>query len=258
MRIRTIATILVLFATVHAAAALADETTVATVNGEALSQGLLDAYSEAMQTQGRNPQGDELLEELVVQEVLVQEAVNEGLDKQSDYIAALEVRRRNLLAQALLKQYLDSHEPSEEALKKIYEQTLVGDAGKEYKARHILLASEADAREAIGELQNGGNFEELAKERSTGPSGPQGGDLGWFAAGSMVPAFGQAVQTMDKGDYSSEPVQTQFGWHVILLEDTRDTEPPPFEEVKAGLKEQAQRQQLQDYVASLRAKAKVE
>jgi peptidyl-prolyl cis-trans isomerase C len=258
MQIRSIITLTPLLGVLAALPTVADESEVATVNGVVLTQDLLEAYSEAMQTQGRNPQGDELLEELVVQEVLVQEAVDQGVDQNPEILQALEIRRRNFLAQTLLQQYLENNKPSDEALKEMYDQASAQDAGKEYKARHILLESEEDASAAIAELEDGADFQELAKTRSTGPSAPQGGDLGWFAPDSMVPAFAEAVQSMDKGSFSNAPVQTQFGWHVILLEDTRDTEQPPFEEIKGQLEEQAQRQQLADYVASLRDKAKVE
>jgi peptidyl-prolyl cis-trans isomerase C len=258
MQIRHIITLPLFLCVLHAGSTVADESEVASVNGVVLTQDLLQAYSDAMQTQGRNPQGDELLEELVVQEVLVQEAVNQGLDQDSEILQALEIRRRNFLAQTLLQRHLENNQPSDDALKQMYDQAIAQNAGKQYKARHILLESEEDARATIADLEDGADFQELARTRSTGPSAPQGGDLGWFAPDAMVPPFSAAMQSMEKGSFSTDPVQTQFGWHVILLEDTRETEPPPFEEIKGQLEEQAQRQQLADYVASLRGKAEVE
>ena len=128
---------------------------------------------------------------------------------------------------------------------------------KEYKARHILLANEADAQAVVTALDEGADFAELAKEKSTGPSGPQGGDLGWFSPDNMVPPFAEAVQSMSKGSYSETPVQTQFGWHVILLEDERELEAESYESMEGKLKEQARRQVLNAYVTELRQGAEV-
>ena len=143
-------------------------------------------------------------------------------------------------------------------MKKLYDEQFGNYTGTEYKASHILVKTEEEASALITELAEGADFAELAKEHSTGPTGPKGGDLGWFDADQMVPAFSEAVKGMEKGAYSKEPVNTQFGWHVILLQDTREAEPPTFEEVKPQLATQLQQQAVARYVAELRQNAKVE
>ena len=237
---------------------VAAQETVATVNGQSLSKGLLEAYSTAMAAQGRDPGEKELLDELVVQEVLVQQAEKEGLDQSPEFHQSMEVRRRNLLAQALLENFMASIEPDEAAMKELYQQAAESAEGEEYKARHILVASESEANAVIEELQGGADFAELAKQRSTGPSGPNGGDLGWFAPDSMVPPFTEALKGMEKGRYSSKPVQTRFGWHVILFEDMKTTQPPTYEEVEDNLRQEVERRKLAEFVAELRDQAKVE
>jgi len=126
----------------------------------------------------------------------------------------------------------------------------------QFKARHILVASQGEAVDLIKELDDGADFEELAKGKSTGPSGPTGGDLGWFSPDQMVAPFSSAVAALDDGGYTSEPVQTQFGWHVILREESRDSEPPTLESVREVITQQVQQKKLQTYIASLREAAK--
>ena len=126
----------------------------------------------------------------------------------------------------------------------------------QFKARHILVASQGEAIDLITELDGGADFEELARDKSTGPSGPTGGDLGWFSPNQMVPPFSNAVAALEDGKYTSEPLQTQFGWHVILREESRDAEPPTLESVREVITQQVQQKKLQAYIASLRVAAK--
>jgi peptidyl-prolyl cis-trans isomerase C len=135
----------------------------------------------------------------------------------------------------------------------LYAEQLEGSSPMEFKARHILVESQGEANDLIAQLDDGADFAELAKEKSTGPSGPSGGDLGWFPPDRMVPSFSAAVQGLDNGAYTKEPVQTQFGWHVILREDSRESVPPPFESVRDALKQQVEGQKLQEYIESLRS-----
>ncbi len=130
--------------------------------------------------------------------------------------------------------------------------------GPEVRARHILVKTEDEAKAIIKELDGGGDFEKLAKEKSTGPSGPRGGDLGYFGKGQMVPAFDKAVFALEKGKYSKEPVKSNFGWHVIKVEDTRQKTPPPMDQLKDRLKALIAQEKLQEVVKELRAKAKIE
>ncbi len=241
---------------VSASAVHAQETAV-TVNGNAISKSYLTAYSENMNRQGHPLPDGQVMEQLIIQELLVQAALEAKLDQREDIVTALELQRRNLLAGSALQAYVAANEPDAAALRRLYDDYVENQGQKEYKARHILLENEDDAKAVIAALDEGADFSELAKEKSTGPSGPRGGDLGWFSADTMVPPFSAAVQSMSKGSYSKAPVQTQFGWHVILLEDERALEPDSYESMEPKLREQAQRQLLNQYVGSLRTEAEV-
>ncbi len=235
-------------------AATTEDPAVAIVNGEALPRSLLTAY---VQTRGRNASGSPV-EELVIQELLQKVALEQGLDKRPEVEALMLVAQRNVLANMAVKEFLENNVPDDAALRSAYDEQYEAAEGKEFKASHILVESEEEAKAVIGELDAGSDFAELAKERSTGPSGPNGGDLGWFQSSSMVPEFGNAVSSMEKGKHSSEPVKTQFGWHVILLEDSRAVEPPTFESVRPKLTQQVQSDALAQYMKSLRESAEVE
>lgn len=165
--------------------------------------------------------------------------------------AQMELQRRGMLAQAVAQDFLTRNQASNEEMQALYaeQQEL---APPEFKARHILVESQGEATALITELDGGADFEELAKAKSTGPSGPSGGDLGWFTADRMVPEFSVAVAQLGNGEYSKAPVQTQFGWHVILREDSRTSTPPPLESVSDVLKQQVEQRKLQEYLQSLR------
>jgi peptidyl-prolyl cis-trans isomerase C len=231
--------------------------TVATVNGEAIDSTLLDAYTEARAVQGGG--GEDYLDELVVQELLVQEAQKSELGSKPEVVQQLEMQRRGVLARAALSAFVESNPVDEKDIRTQYDTMAAGmSGGKEYKARHILVASEDEATAVIEELNGGADFGELAKSKSTGPSAPNGGDLGWFQPDRMVPPFAEAVAALEPGDYSKSPVQTQFGWHVILLEESRDSEPPPFEEVEGQLQQQLLNGKVQAYLETLRAGADID
>lgn len=166
--------------------------------------------------------------------------------------AQLELQSRALLAQALASDFLANNQATEEEIRGTYDEQLKLAPPLEYKARHILVATQGEAIDLIGELDGGADFAELAKSKSTGPSGPNGGDLGWFGPERMVPEFSSAVVALENGAYTDEPIQTQFGWHVILREDSRDATPPPFESVRDTVKQQIEQKRLQEFVESLR------
>ncbi|MDX1608613.1 MAG: peptidylprolyl isomerase [Halofilum sp. (in: g-proteobacteria)] len=232
---------------------------VARINGKPIAEVALDAQIQAMSARGQPVERAQALQELITIELLAQEAEKQGLPEQPEIQAEIERRRASLLAQHLIRAELTSHEVTDEDLRARYEQEVAGSAAtKEYKARHILLESEEKAQSLIGELDEGAEFQALAKEHSTGPSGPQGGDLGWFQTGDMVPPFGNAVEALEPGQHSSEPVKTQFGWHVILLEETRAAEPPAFEDVRAQLRNRMVSEHIQQFVADLRQQGEVE
>ena len=173
-------------------------------------------------------------------------------------LAKLEAVRQNLILGAALEKAMTSPAITDAELKKMYDSRVAEFNVKEYKARHILVKSKDEAEKVITELDMGGDFAELAKKKSTGPTGKNGGDLGWFAPQQMVPEFSQAVSQLEKGKYTKSPVQTKFGWHVIKLEDTRSAEPPTFDQVKPQLKKVAEQSRANDYLQSLKAKAKID
>lgn len=235
--------------------------TVATVNGKNITEKELDQFIKILKT--KNPQFNAdanrsaLVGELVNREVMYQEAKKKKVDKDPKVQYVLEQQRIDLMIKALVSKQLGETPPSEKQLKKLYKEKVAGANLKEFKARHILLKTEDEAKSVIAKLDTGDDFAELAKNKSTGPSASSGGDLGWFAPGRMVPPFARAVSEMKKGSHSKKPVQTKFGWHVIKLEDTRTKEPPKFEDVKNQLESTINQQRLQDYVMELRKKAKV-
>ncbi len=171
---------------------------------------------------------------------------------QTDKIKSqMELQRLGMLAQAVATDFLENNPATEEEMRALYDEQ-TGLAPQEFKARHILVETEEEGIALIAELDGGADFVELAKEKSTGPSGPSGGDLGWFTPERMVPEFSNAVAALEDGAYSASPVQSQFGWHVILREDSRQSTPPPFESVGDVLKQQVEQRKLQDYISELR------
>lgn len=241
--------------------AQAADAAVATVNGKPIKQSLLDFIVKDAGSHGQKIDDNTrsiIVSKLISNELVYQEAQRLGLDKQSDFIAREELARRELLVNAYLQDYLKKNPVSEADTRSAYEKfkTEVGD--KEYSARHILVATEAEAKDIIAQLAKGGDFAKIAKEKSkdTG-SKDKGGDLGWFSPGGMVKSFGDAVVKLQKGLYTTVPVQTQFGWHVIKLEDIRDAQPPAYDKVKENLQKQLQQRQLEKLLTDLRAKAKI-
>jgi peptidyl-prolyl cis-trans isomerase C len=244
-----------------AAPAISKEQAVAAVNGQFISKQSLENLQKeiAQRNGGQSIPQQTLLEELIKQEILVQEATKKNLQNSPEVAARLETIKRSLISQAALQNYLDSQPIGDADLKAEYDKKIAGEAGMEYKARHILLKTEEEAKKIIGQLGKGAKFEDLAKKHSTEPGAKEsGGDLGWFTAEQMVAPFSEAVIALEKGKYSAAPIQTQFGWHVILREDARKQTPPPFEAVKEQLRPMLQREKIQTYMETLRNQAKVE
>ena len=236
------------------------EDAVAVVNGQYISKATLQSLENeiAERSHVQTFPKEKLIEELIRRELLVQDALHKQLDKSPEVLERLELAKRSLLSQAALQDFLKSNPVTDEELKAEYDKTVGGQNSLEFKARHILVKTEDEAKKLIEELNKGANFEELAKAHSTGPSGPQGGDLGWFIASQMVPPFSEAVIALENGKYTTEPVETQFGWHVILREDSRPQTVPPLASVKEQLLPFLQRQKVQDMLEALRSKAQVE
>ncbi|MGR9045901.1 MAG: peptidylprolyl isomerase [Gammaproteobacteria bacterium] len=236
------------------------EDAIAVVNGHYISKATLQTLENeiAERSHGQSFPKEKLIEELIRRELLVQDALHKQLDKSPEMQERFEQAKRSLLSQAALQDFLKSNPVTDEELKAEYEKNVGGENSLEFKARHILVKTEDEAKKLIEELNKGANFEELAKTHSTGPSGPQGGDLGWFIASQMVTPFSEAVIALENGKYTADPVETQFGWHVILREDSRPQTVPPLAAVKEQLLPFLQRQKVQDMLEKLRSQAKIE
>jgi peptidyl-prolyl cis-trans isomerase C len=234
-----------------------------TVNGTAISQRTVDKLAKQNAGPGR-PDTPEtrrfIVDQLALQLVVAEEAVKKGLDKKPEIAEQIEAMKQSVLANAYVQDFLKNNPVSDDMVKAEYERVKATITGNEYKARHILVGKEAEARDIIARLRKEpGAFAKLAMEKSmdTG-SKARGGDLGWFDAKGMVPEFGAAVSKLEKGKLTQEPVRTQFGYHVILLEDSKPIQAPPVEEVKAQISQQLQEQNLKKQFDALKAKAKIE
>lgn len=233
---------------------------VAYVNGEPISREMFEFHLDR-RTQGQPQLADAearqmLLNELVELTLLAQEANRQQLDQDPAVAARVDNLRAAVLAQALVEQ-MSEQTPDETAIQAEYDKLYGGEAQQEYHARHILVENEEEATQVIAELDEGGDFVKLAEARSDGPTGPDGGDLGWFQAEQMVEPFAEAVQRLEPGQYTKTPVQTQFGWHVILLEGTREATPPSLEELRPQLANLVAQQRIEQRLEELREQAEV-
>lgn len=245
------------------AASAPNDITVATVNGATIGKTRIDMLIKQGAASGK-PDSPEtraaIIDQLAMQMVIAEEAVKKGLDKTPEVTERLEMVRQSVLANAYVQDYIKTNPVSDDAVKAEYERIKATITGSEYKARHILVDKEADAKDIIAKLKkDAGAFAKLAMEKSkdTG-SKAAGGDLGWFDLSRMVPEFGAAVSKLEKGKFTLEPVKSQFGYHIILLEDSKPIEAPPLEQVKANLSQQLQQQNLKKQLDDLKAKAKIE
>ncbi|HEY2675520.1 MAG TPA: peptidylprolyl isomerase [Steroidobacteraceae bacterium] len=236
---------------------------VATVDGTPLTRAQYDTYLKSL-LQGRpateltTDQKNQVLDELINMNLLANQGVKDGVDKDPDIVARLDVLRMRMLADAESQKYLKGKEPTDEELKAEYDTAIAAMDKTEYHARHILVATQAQAEAAIKKIKGGAKFEDVAKAESTDGSKNNGGDLGWFSLSRMAKPFAEAVKGLKKGEMTNVPVQTQFGWHVIKLEDTREVAPPPFEQVKQQVANGVLQKKLQAYVETLKKTAKIE
>lgn len=227
----------------------------ATVNGTIISKNDLKLYKELK----GNPQIDDaqVLDELIVTQLLNEEANKLGITERDSVRSQIRFQESELLARLVMREKFSAITHTDDELKAAYDSQMSNSENREFKARHILLKTEDEAKAVIDALRNGADFIELAKERSTGPSGPNGGDLGWFQASRMVPPFAEAVKLMNKGDISVSPVQTNFGFHVIQLDDVRELEKPSFESIKEEIRQSLIRDAVNKYIADLQTSAEI-
>lgn len=250
-----------LFSALAAGQVYAEEKPVAVVNGVPIPQARQDMRVKSMAAQGQ-PDSTELRnsvrEELITVELMSQEAVKKGLDKQAETVSQLELARQSVLVGAFMQDYLKNNPISEDALKQEYETLKLTTGSKEYKASHILVKDEAEAKSIAAQLKKGAKFSKLASKHSLDPgSKGKGGDLGWSMPGNYVPSFADAMVSLKKGEVSA-PVQSNFGWHIIKLDDVRDFNFPSFQEVKSNLVQRMQQQGAMKAVEELRKSAKIE
>ncbi|MEE9334942.1 MAG: peptidylprolyl isomerase [Granulosicoccaceae bacterium] len=229
----------------------------AMVNGRPVSELSVKNVMTQIAGQGETPDRKQILTELINLEVLTQAAEALGLNEKAEVAAALHLQYTQSMSNAFLSEVGQDIEVSNEELRAEYERQAANVTADEYNASHILLESEADAAAVINELASGGDFAQLAIERSTGPTGQNGGNLGWFQANSMVAEFSAALAPMKKTETSKKPVKTEFGWHVIQLNNTRSAATPDFESVKAGMKNVIVRNRLAEKLGALIEEAEI-
>jgi peptidyl-prolyl cis-trans isomerase C len=242
--------------------AFAEDKSAAMVNGVSIPQSRVDLRVNAAVAQGQ-PDSPELRkairEELISIEVVRQEAVKNGMDKSPEVVQQIELANQQILVGAYLQDYDKKHPIGDDQLKQEYEKLKAQLGNKEYNVRHILVETEAEAKAIIAQLGKKAKFEKLAAEKSKDAGSKEhGGSLGWAVPSNFVPPFASALVKLKKGEYTKEPVQSQFGWHVIKLDDERELKVPTFEQLKPQLQQRLQQQAIQKAVADLRAKAKIE
>ena len=242
--------------------AFAEDKSAAMVNGISIPQSRIDLRVKAAAAQSQ-PDTPELRkavrEDMINLEVVAQEAKKNGLDKNPEVIEQIELAKESVLVGAYVQDYAKSHPISEDQLKQEYDKLKTTLGSKEYSVSHILVDTEDEAKAIIAQLGKKGKFDKIAKAKSKDAgSAEKGGSLGWAVPSNFVPPFANALLTLKKGTYTKEPVKTQFGWHVIKLDDERSLKVPSFEELKPQIEQRLQQKTIQDLITELRSKAKIE
>jgi peptidyl-prolyl cis-trans isomerase C len=243
-----------------AISAFAADPAPATVNGKPIKQAVVDMYLKDVAARGQAIDDNSrafVIDYLIGREVVLQEAQKSGLDKQPDFILREELQAHELLVNYFVQDYVKKNPIDDAAVKAEYEKFKVQWGDKEYKASHILVKTEQEAKDIIAQLAKNGDFAKIAKEKSLDSSKDKGGALDWLPPGRMVKPFADAVVKLQKGLYTTVPVQSQFGWHVIRLDDVRSATPPTYDMVKDALRNNLQKQQVEKLFADLRSKAKI-
>ena len=235
---------------------------IAMVNGKAVPKARLDALAQQVAKSGRSvtPEVQQQMRDAVItREIFAQEAEKLGLMASDDYKNQMEIARQTVLITVLIDDFKKKNAITDAELKTEYDKFAAANGGKEYKARHILVEKEADAKAIIASIKKGGKFEDIAKKQSKDPgSGANGGDLDWANPSSYVAEFTEAMLKLSKGQMTENPVKTQFGFHIIRVDDIRTAQLPAFEELKPQIAQQLDQQRLGAYQQNLREKAKVE
>jgi len=234
---------------------------VAVVNNKPIPKTREEAWAKQLQQQGQQdtPELRKMIkEELIRREVFLQEAQKRGLPDQPDVKFQIDIQRQNTLIQALMRDELKKNPITDAQVQAEYDKQKAAAGQKEYKVRHILVEKEEDAKGIVEKLKAGEKFEDLAKASKDPGSAAKGGELDWAGPEAYVKPFSEAMMKLEKGKYTEQPVQSQFGWHVIQLDDVRDAQFPPLAQVNSQIRETLQQQRVQGFVEDLRKKAKVQ
>lgn len=249
-------------AVLSASMPLAMAQNVAVINGKPVPSSRVDTLAQQIARSGRpvTPEMQaQLKEEVIAREIFIQEAQKQGLDTTEDFKVQMELARQTLLIRELFGNYQKANPISDADIRAEYDKFVAANSGKEYHARHILVEKEDQAKAIIAQLKKGGKFEEIAKKSSKDPgSAAKGGDLDWANAGNYVAEFSEALTKLAKGKTTETPVKTQFGYHIVRVEDIRDAQLPKFDDVKPQVAQQLQQQKMNKYQDELRSKAKIE
>ncbi|SDR21312.1 peptidylprolyl isomerase [Paraburkholderia tuberum] len=250
----------VLLAAFAAAPAFAQN--IAVVNGTPIPKSRADALIQQLVHQGQQdtPQLQQAVrEELVNREILMQEALRRGLPNRPDVKAQIAVAQQTVVLRALIEDFVKNNQPTDAEITARYNALVKDAGGKEYHLHHILVDNEQQAKELIAKIKAGASFEALAKQYSKDPgSGKNGGDLDWSDPKAYVPEFADAATHLQKGQMTDTPVHTQFGWHIIRVDDIRAVTPPPLEQVRTQIVQQIQQEKLQAFEENLRKNAKIQ
>lgn len=244
-----------------AAPAAAPNKPLAVVNGKEIPALYGELVKREMsQGQPATPQLDaRVRESLINLELLSRAAIDKGLDKEPNLAATLDIRRKDQLAKAYLEDYVKTHPVTDAEIQAAYDKAKAEPTEPEYRASHILVKTEDEAKKLIAELGKKAKFEDLAKKYSKDPgSAKKGGSLDWADRGAFVKEFSDAMVALKKGEITKTPVKTQFGWHVIRLDDTRKPELPPLDAVRGEIVKQLQQQRVREAITAIRAGAKIE
>jgi peptidyl-prolyl cis-trans isomerase C len=235
---------------------------IAIVNGKAVPKSRAEALAQQVARSGRPITPDveqQIKEEVIAREIFMQEAQKRGLDASDDFKNQIELARQTILIRQLFADFQEKNAVTDADIQAEYDKFVAANGGKEYRARHILVETEEQAKGILASLKKGSKFEDLAKKQSKDPgSGANGGDLDWAAPGNFVKEFSDAMVSLKKGQVTDTPVKTQFGFHIIRLDDEREAQLPSLQDVKPQIAQQLQQQRLANFQQEMRAKAKVE
>jgi len=235
---------------------------IAIVNGKAVPKARVEMLVKQIEASGRpvdQAMREQLREEVILREIFMQEASRRGIAATPEYREQMELARQTIMIRALFADFQKRNPVTDADIKAEYDKFVAANAGKEYRARHILVDTEAEAKSVIAAIKGGAKFEDIARKQSKDPgSGANGGDLDWAMAASYVTEFSEAMVKLDKGQMTDAPVRSQFGWHVIRVDDIRQAQLPALDDIKEQIQQQMAQQRMTEFQMQLREKAKIQ